>query len=237
MGMITLEDSIRKYSNSQLEEVIGSMRNRYSEEAIIIAEDELTFRKLNEMSTIDQIDYIKAMSNSQIEYVINRSSCIYSPSLLRIFQTECSNRGLEEPEWYYLDNNIPIGPLKFIDLKKLSENSTILPYTLVSKYGDQSWVEASSVGGLFKITNKVIPPIPPSRIDVPGYYVPTTNTDNNESSELGCGLSMISFLIPIIGLIVFFTEKNEKGKNALYLGMAGLIVTAILYAVFSVNEY
>lgn len=177
------------------------------------------------------------MSNSQIELVVKRFSNIYSTSLYRIFQTEYNNRGMEELEWYYLDSNIPIGPMKLSDLKKLTESGIVLPNTLVSKYGDQSWVEAASVPGLLKIANKVIPPVPQFIPNVPGYYIPTAIPENKESSDLGCGLSMISFMIPIIGIIVFFTEKNEKGKNALYLGIAGIVVTIVLYAIFSVNEY
>ena len=232
MSLRTLEESIREYPLYQLADVVGEKRKDYSEEAIDIAEDELIFRKLKAMPPIEQIDFIKSLPNHRIAYVVNRFSNRYTSSLLIILQTEYSKRGMEEPEWYYLDNNKPIGPIKLSELKKLAEYGSVFPFTLVCKQGIQSWIDAGSVPGLFTFVNTIIPPLPQIPSNIPLYNQATSNIENKESSELGCGLSIICFMIPIIGIIVYFTEKNEKGRNAIVLALAGVIATIILYSVF-----
>jgi hypothetical protein len=54
-------------------------------------------------------------------------------------------------------------------------------------------------------------------------------TPNTE--KLGIGLSILCFLIPLVGLILFFvykTDKPAKSKGACYAALAGVIVGVIL---------
>lgn len=231
MSLKTLEESIREYSTNQLEEVILEKRKDYSEEAIDIAEDELIFRKLKAMPPIGQIDFIKSLPNHRISNAVNKYFKRYTPTLLMIIQTEYSKRDLEEPEWYYLDNNKPIGPLKLSELKKLVENGSIFPFTLVCKLGIQSWIDAGSIPGLFTLSNTNIPTLPQIPTNFPNYNHHSINKEIEESPELGCVLSIICLLIPIIGIIVFFIEKNEKGRNAILLALAGIIINLLFYSV------
>jgi hypothetical protein len=232
MGNKALEDSIRGYPIDKLEEVIGTRRKYYSDEAIEIAEDELLCRKLNSLNPIEQIDFIKSLSRDQIDSLAKKSHTRFPPSVMNIIQTECSKRGMEESEWYYLDNNNPIGPIKLSELKKLAEYGSILPNSLVFKQGTQNWLNASNVPGIFGFGNTNIPPPPLMYPNQPIYNQNAERQEAKESTDLGCGMSLLCFLIPIIGLILFFTEKNEKGRNALALAFIGFIIGIVLYMVF-----
>jgi hypothetical protein len=147
-----------------------------------------------------------------------------------IIQTEYSKRELEVPEWYYLDINKPVGPLKLNDLKKLVENGSIFPFTLVCKLGTQSWIDAGSIPGLFILSNTNIPTLPqiPTNFNYNNHQ--SINNEIEDNPELGCILSIICFWVPIIGIIVFFIEKNEKGRNALLLALAGIVINLLIYS-------
>ncbi len=56
---------------------------------------------------------------------------------------------------------------------------------------------------------------------------------NQSPSEekLGIGLSILCFLIPLVGLILFFVYKSDKpakSKGACYAALAGFIVGVVL---------
>jgi hypothetical protein len=55
---------------------------------------------------------------------------------------------------------------------------------------------------------------------------PTPNTE-----KLGIGLSILCFLIPLVGLILFFVykaEKPAKSKGACYAALAGFLVGVVI---------
>jgi len=236
MGLITPEESIRGCSNFQLEEMVGKKRSNYSDESIEIAEDELMCRKLNSLNPIEQIHFIKSLSSRQIELLVRNGENRFSSTIMNIIQTEYSNRGMEEPEWYYLDNNNPIGPIKLSELKKLAEYGTLFHYSMVFKQGTQNWINAGSIPGIFGFANTTIQnfplPPPPMYANGPMYYQNANKQENNSSEELGCGLSIIIFLIPIIGIVLYFTEKNKKGNDALIIAIVSIIIGTFFYVMF-----
>jgi hypothetical protein len=142
--------------------------------------------------------------------------------------------GIEEPEWYYLDNSIPQGPFKFSDLKKIAEYNAIRPDTLVFRQADQNMVLAATIPGLFSSESFYPPPsLTFPQNQVPYQIIQQTNNDRfSESTSLGFGLSLVCFLVPIVGIVLYFTEKNEKGQNALALGLIGILVSTIFYMSF-----
>lgn len=228
--MNSLETSIRDYPTYKLEEVVSSRRKNYSDEAIEFAEDELTLRKLKSLNPIEQIDFISSVIDERLKFIINHSRSNYPQALYNLVENEYAKRGFERLEWHYLDNNKPIGPVKLSDLKKLAGHGALFQYSLVFREGLQNWIPASSVPGLFDQSNTNIPP-PPIYPNIPA----SENIEKSEevvSQELGCGLSIICVLFPIIGVILFFTEKNEKGRNALALAFVGFILGIISYFMF-----
>jgi len=235
--MKTLEMSIREYPTYKLEEVLGEKRQDYSSEAIEFAEDELILRKLGSLNPIEQIDFISSLKDLRLKFIINQSRQNYSQTLFNLAENEYAKRGFETAEWYYLDNNKPIGPVKLSDLKKLVRSMNLFPYSHVFREGLQDWVQAGGVPGLFDRSNPNIPPPPPSLPPLPYNNIPPIlsgedKAERQESQNLGFGLGLLCVLFPIIGLILFFTEKNDKGKNALGLAFLGAIIGIILYFSF-----
>ena len=58
------------------------------------------------------------------------------------------------------------------------------------------------------------------------------NSQQTPSTEkLGIGLSIVCFLIPLVGLILYFvykSDKPEKSKGACYAALAGFIFGIII---------
>ncbi|RZJ72979.1 hypothetical protein [Flavobacterium sp.] len=55
-----------------------------------------------------------------------------------------------------------------------------------------------------------------------------------QGEKLGIGLSILSFLIPLAGLIIWIMNKNdhpEKAKSACYLAIAGVVVGIVLQVI------
>lgn len=62
-----------------------------------------------------------------------------------------------------------------------------------------------------------------------GNKVGNTNVD---MEKLSFGMKILSFLIPIVGLIYYFMKKSEapqKAKEALQYALAGIVLTIILW--------
>lgn len=56
---------------------------------------------------------------------------------------------------------------------------------------------------------------------------------NNES--LSWGMKILSFFIPVVGIVYYFMKKNEapkKAKDALQFGLAGLVLNIIWFLGF-----
>ena len=52
--------------------------------------------------------------------------------------------------------------------------------------------------------------------------------DKTEEKKLGFGIGILCFIIPIIGIIIGLIKfKEPYGKNALLLGIAGIVVSII----------
>ena len=66
---------------------------------------------------------------------------------------------------------------------------------------------------------------------------PVDNTTvNNEDSKLGCGLSFLSFLIPLVGFALYFKYKDteiEKARQAARLAWISFILGIIVNIVSS----
>ena len=229
MPQITLEESIRSFPEYKLVEVVEKKRKDYSTEAIQFAEDELIIRRLAKLEPIEQIEYISTISNENLIYIIHYSHDLYSSNILNIIQKEYAKRGMEAMEWFYLENNKPIGPMRLSDLKNLVTLGTILPYTYVFRQGLENWITASTVPGLLEYERTNIPPPPPI---YPGFVVNSPKEQKTtviENEQLGCGMSLLCFFFPIIGVILFFTEKNNKGQNALAISFVSFIIGLVLY--------
>lgn len=68
--------------------------------------------------------------------------------------------------------------------------------------------------------------------------VPANNTTtvNDEDSKLGCGLSFLSFLIPLVGFALYFKYKDteiEKARQAARLAWISFILGVIVNIVSS----
>jgi hypothetical protein len=67
--------------------------------------------------------------------------------------------------------------------------------------------------------------------------------DNQEDDELGTGLSILSFCIPLAGAIIYFANKSDKpesAKKACHLALWGFftdIALNILSQLCSLNRY
>jgi hypothetical protein len=62
--------------------------------------------------------------------------------------------------------------------------------------------------------------------------------NNQEDDKLGIGLSILSFLFPLVGAIIYFVNKSkkpQKAKKACHLALwgmlAGFILNIISYAI------
>lgn len=229
--MISLEESIRSYPLYKLNEVIDVNNDNYNEEAKEFAKDELILRKIKSLGPLDQIDFIKSLDSEQKNYILLKSFNLYPPHIINIIRKDNNILGIEEPEWFYLDNTTPQGPFKFSELKKLADYNAILPGTLVFRQADQNMVMAATIPGLFSSGSYTPSPVLTyPQNPIPYQIVPqVSNEQSKESLNLGFGLGLICFLIPIIGIIIFFTEKNEKGQNALALALAGGILGVVMY--------
>jgi hypothetical protein len=234
MAQKSLDISIREYDNITLEEIITIKKKNYSDEVLSIAHDELTIRNLKKIDPLQQIDLIRNLSNNQISFIIEKSKDKYPDNLYLIAHQEYIKRDLEIQEWYYLDNNVTKGPLKFSELRKLALDGLIMTYSFVFKEGLQNWITANYVPGLFnqEPTNINIPP-PPIIIPNTGKIgQPINPFDNkkeeNQDEKLGDGAAILSFLIPLIGIILFLIYDNKKGKKAGSLALWGIIISVIL---------
>ena len=66
--------------------------------------------------------------------------------------------------------------------------------------------------------------------------VNNTPTVNAEDSKLGCGLSFLSFLIPLVGFALYFKYKDteiEKARQAVRLAWISFILGIIVNIVSS----
>jgi hypothetical protein len=57
------------------------------------------------------------------------------------------------------------------------------------------------------------------------------NLNNKKNDELGTGLSILSFCMPIVGLTIYFWNKSEKpktAKKACHLALWSMLVSFIL---------
>jgi hypothetical protein len=57
------------------------------------------------------------------------------------------------------------------------------------------------------------------------------DSNNHEKDELGTGLSILSFCIPIAGAIIYFSNKSDKpqkAKSACHAALWGVLVGFIL---------
>jgi hypothetical protein len=234
MSQISLEESIRSYPLYKLKEVIDDAKNDYSEEAKDIAKDELILREVKGLDTLEQIDYIKNLDSKAKFYILTKSFKVYPQHVLNIIRKDNSFQGIEHPEWYYLDNTIPKGPYNFNELKKLADYDAILSTTLVFRQSDQNMVPAINIPGLIDIsTRHQVPIIPTIQNQYASQIIQQPdNKQQEQGASLGCGLSLVSFLVPVVGIILYFTEKNQKGQNALALSLVGLILSIIMYFTF-----
>lgn len=61
--------------------------------------------------------------------------------------------------------------------------------------------------------------------------VDNTRTVNNEDSKLGCGLSFLSLLIPLVGFVLYFKHRDndiKKAKQAATFAWIGFAINFIL---------
>lgn len=183
---------------------------------------------------IVSIEFIKTLDSIQKNYILRKSFNLYPPHIINIIRKENNLQGIEEPEWYYLDDSAPQGPFKFTELKKLAEYNAIRPDTFVFRQADQNMVLAATIPGLFSSDSFYPPPaMAYPQNPVPYQFVQQASNDQlYENPNLGFGLGLICFLIPIVGVILYFTEKNDKGQNALALGLAGFLVSIFIYMSF-----
>lgn len=62
------------------------------------------------------------------------------------------------------------------------------------------------------------------------------NQQQNPEDKLGLGLQILSFCIPLVGIIIYFTSKNEspkKAKTACYAALIGIGV-GIIFQILTV---
>ena len=68
----------------------------------------------------------------------------------------------------------------------------------------------------------------PNIIETP---VPTINMSNTENNKGSIGLGLVGFLIPIIGIILFFVMKKEKPGKAKSAGVGALISIILCFII------
>jgi hypothetical protein len=241
MAIKSLEESIRELSTIDLEDIVENRSSDYTEEGVRIAHEELTIRRLKKLNGLEQIDYIKGLADSDIAFIVERCFNKYPGHLLAVAQKEYTKRGLESPEWYYLENNNTIGPIKFSELKNLTQSGIVFSYSFVFKEGLPNWITANNVPGLFTF-NQVNTNLPPPPINFPTNPGPGMLPFNafpiyqqeEEEETLSGGMAFLCFFIPLIGIIMYFSHENKKGKAAgscaLWGFVIGMIVCFILYS-------
>ena len=152
--------------------------------------------------------------------------------------------------YFYSENNQQVGPVTMEELK----TKNITRETMVWKEGMENWQKACEVNELSDLFAAVPPPLPKQKVPVPPPIPPSIstppppppprsqqvaggdtnnnfNTNQNLADNLGTGMKVLSFIIPIVGLIIYFTNKTTfpnksqiAGKMALY----GIITWTIL---------
>jgi len=132
-------------------------------------------------------------------------------------------------QYYWLDaKNQRQGPVTANELPKY-----ITGNTLVWKQGMNGWQKAETVQELAGIFQNVAPPPPPTPSSPYQYQNQYQNAPAYvQDDTLGFGWSVLAFLIPISGLIMFFawTGKTPKrAKYALFTGIAGFVFGCIIY--------
>lgn len=80
------------------------------------------------------------------------------------------------------------------------------------------------------------------QVQGPGYqtnvnqgYQPQYGMQNVSDEDAGLGMKILCFLIPIVGIVLYFVKKNEKptyAKSCLTWGLIGVAVSFVLGVLF-----
>lgn len=232
MARKSIEESIREVPTSELEYRLEHDRKAYSADVLTIMNDELIQRSIKQANPIDQVKIVKKLSNDEIEYIVTQSKHNYPEALYKIILNEYNSRDLEKEQWFYLSNtNETLGPVNFSDLKKFAEDDIIGKETLIVKEGFTDWVSAIDIAGLFDNESNLIQTATnQNETKNQPYRKPLYN--HNYEDNLGCGLSILSFLVPIIGAILFVAYPGHKGRTAGQLALFGFFVNIFLTIYF-----
>ena len=220
MGLKSKEDFIREKTLNELNEVIGHKANKYCQEELIIANEELFRRRLKNMNPIEQIDSVTLLPDNVLKYLVEDSGGYYNSAIFSVARAEYKKRGLEIEEWYYLVEGQKNGPVGHTELQKLVENKYLNDNSYIFKVGMTEWT-----------TMDRIHETPISSVDSINFEKkPIVKSDNSDSEALSDIAAIFSFLFPIIGIVIYFSNENSpKGKRAGNIALVSIAICAFFY--------
>ena len=131
--------------------------------------------------------------------------------------------------WYYRKNETTVGPVEMETLLTQINGETFV-WKENSEITD--WVKAKEHKDLIAAFKSTTPPSPP-----PPPMVTSKGEDQKQNTDtLSTGLKILSFIIPLVGAIIYFSNKKEfpvKAKSAGRAALWGLGIAILLRILLS----